>query len=79
MKVKGIRIDNRQEVIGYLIVDEITGQHFIHAEGNSVNESNKVGEEGVLKFLAFEVIPETVVKSIGRKDREGRDIYELET
>lgn len=78
MKVKGIRIDNRQEVVGYPIVDGVTGQHFIHAEGNSVNESDEVGKEGVLKFLAFEVIPETVVKSIGRKDRAGRDIYEYD-
>lgn len=34
---------------------EVTGQVFIHAAGNSVNESDKVSQAGFL-FVAYEVI-----------------------
>ena len=43
---KAKRLDNGEWVIGCLLKDGLTGQHFIHAEGNSVNESDKVNEEG---------------------------------
>ncbi len=39
--------DNGLWFKGYLLGDEITGQYFIHASGNSVNESFKVGEENM--------------------------------
>lgn len=73
---KGERVDNGQWIKGYLLVDEITGQYFIHASGCSVNESHKVGEEGVLHFLAYEVIPETVGQYTGLKGTNGAQIFE---
>lgn len=73
---RGKREDNGEWIKGYLLGDEITGQYFIHASGNSVNESPKVGEEGVLHFLAFEVIPETVGQYTGLKDKHGTQIFE---
>ena len=54
------RIDNREWAIGNSIYDGVTGQVFIHTVGNSVNESDKVGEEGCLQFVAFEVDPSRV-------------------
>ena len=72
---KGKRVDNGEWIKGYLLGDEITGQYFIHASGSSVNESPKVGEEGVLHFLAFEVIPETVGRYAGLKDKNGEEIF----
>lgn len=38
---KAKRIDNGEFVEGYLLKDGVTGQYFIHAKGNSVNESDK--------------------------------------
>ena len=73
---KGKRTDNGEWIKGYLLVDDITGQYFIHASGNSVNESPKAGEEGVLHFLAYEIIPETVRECIGLKDKNGEWIFE---
>ena len=73
---KGKRVDNGEWIKGYLLVDELTGQYFIHASGNSVNESPKVGEEGVLHFLAFEVIPETVGEYTRQNDKNGALIFE---
>lgn len=57
------------------MVDYISGQYFIHTNGNSINESNKIGEEGCLKFL--EVDPETVCQYSGiRTYKNGRKIFE---
>lgn len=52
---KAKRVDNGAWVTGYLLRDGVTGQYFIHASGNSVNESDKVNEEGCLRFVAFEI------------------------
>ncbi len=73
---RGERTDIGEWVEGCLLVDYITGQYFIHANGNSVNESDKVGEEGCLKFLAFEVDPETACQYIGFPDKNGRKIFD---
>lgn len=73
---KGKRLDNGQWVKGCLIIDYITGQYFIHADGFSVNESDKVNEEGCLKFLAFEIDPETVCEYTSKTDRNGNEIFE---
>ena len=54
---KAKRKDNGEWVAGCLLIDYITGQYFIHACGNSLNESDKIGEEGCLRFVAFEVDP----------------------
>lgn len=73
---RGKRIDNGEWVIGNCIDDGVTGQVFIHTVGNSVNESDKVGEEGCLQFVAFEVAPSTICQCTGLKDKNGRLIFE---
>ena len=73
---RGKRIDNGEWVIGNCIDDGVTGQVFIHTVGNSVNESDKVGEEGCLQFVAFEVAPSTICQCTGLKDKNGNLIWE---
>lgn len=73
---RGKRIDNGEWVIGNRIDDGVTGQVFIHTVGNSVNESDKVGEEGCLQFVAFEVATATICQCTGLKDKNGRVIWE---
>ena len=73
---KAKRIDNGEWVIGNCIDDGVTGQVFIHTVGNSVNESDKVGEEGCLQFVAFEVAPATICQCTGLKDKNGNLIWE---
>lgn len=73
---RGKRTDNGEWVEGSLLIDYISGQYFIHTNGNSVNKSNKIGKEGCLKFLAFEVDPETVGQYTGLTDKNGRKIFE---
>ncbi len=70
------RIESGEWVKGCLLIDYVTGQYFIHAKGNSVNESIKVNEDGCLKFFAYEVDPETVCQYTGLTDRNGRKIFE---
>ena len=73
---RGKRIDNGEWVIGNCIDDGVTGQVFIHTVGNSVNESDKVGEEGCLQFVAFEVAPSTICQCTGLKDKNGKLVWE---
>lgn len=73
---KAKRIDNGEWVEGWLIKDEVTGQCFIHASGNSVNESDKVNEEGCLRFVAFEVDESTICQYTGLTDKKGKKIWE---
>ena len=73
---RGKRIDNGEWVIGNCIDDGVTGQVFIHTVGNSVNESDKVEEEGCLQFVAFEVAPATICQCTGLKDKNGNLIWE---
>lgn len=73
---KAKRKDDGEWVIGNRIDDGVTGQVFIHAVGNSVNESDKVGEEGCLQFVAFEVDPATICQCTGLKDKNGNLIWE---
>ena len=54
------RIDNGYTVCGYHVKDGVTGKHFIVAEGSMLHESDKVGEEGLLNFVAFEVDEDTI-------------------
>lgn len=70
------RIDNGEWLEGNRIDDGLTGQVFIHVVGNSVNESEKVVEEGCLKFLAFEVDPSTFCQCTGLSDEDRKKIFE---
>lgn len=73
---KAKRKDNDEWVEGYLLKDEVTGQYFIHASGNSVNESDKVNEEGCLQFVAFEVDENTICQYTGLTDDKECKIWE---
>lgn len=73
---RGRSVDNGAWVEGNRIDDGVTGQVFIHAVGNSVNESDKVGEEGCLQFVAFEVDPSTICQCTGLKDKNRKLIWE---
>lgn len=73
---RGRSVDNGAWVEGNRIDDGVTGQVFIHAVGNSVNESDKVGEEGCLQFVAFEIDPSTICQCTGAQDKNGKLIFE---
>lgn len=73
---KGKRIDNGEWVIGSLIPCAITGKRYILPKGSDANESDKVGMEGYLRFVAIEVHPETICEYTGINDKNGVRIFE---
>lgn len=68
--------ENNCWIEGYLLIDGITGQYFIHASGNSLNESSEAGREGCLDFFAYEADGKTVCKCTGLPDMNGNKIWE---
>ena len=70
------RTDSGEWIVGNRIDDGVTGQVFIHAAGNTVNESDKVGEDGCLRFVAFEVDPSTICQCTGMPDKNSKVAYE---
>lgn len=79
IKFRGKCIDdtclNGKWLYGYILHDGITGKYYIHMD-NCLNESDKVGEEGLLRFVAYEVGGDTVGQYIGVKDKNRKEIYE---
>lgn len=73
---KAKRTDNGKWMEGYYLKDGVTGKTYIHATGNCLNESEKVGEEGCLKLVAFEVDPSTICRCTGLRDGNGKLIWE---
>jgi len=72
-KIRGKRVDNGEWVYGCLIIDYISGKHYIHQYGNSVNESEKVNQEGCLHFMCFEVYIECIGQFTGMYDKTAWD------
>lgn len=73
---KAKRLDNGEWVEGYYLYDGVTGKSYVHAIGNCLNESGKVGEEGCLKLVAFEVEVSTLCQCTGLKDKNDKLIWE---
>lgn len=59
---------------GQILHDGVAGKHYIHWN-NCLNESDNVGEEGLLRFVAYEVDPETVCQYTGLPDKTGKKIF----
>lgn len=60
---------------GQILHDGVTGKYYINKE-NCLNESDNVGEEGLLRFIAYEVDPETVCQYTGLTDKNSKKIFE---
>ena len=71
-KLRGKRVDNGQWIYGSLIIDEISDKYYIVI---SIEESEKVGEEGCLRVISCEIDKETVGQYIGIVDKNSKEIY----
>lgn len=54
--------------------DGVTGKYYIHRD-NCLNESCEVGEEGLLRFVAYEIDRNTVCQCTGLTDKNGKKIF----
>lgn len=72
---RGKRVDNGEWAFGCLIQCAITGKQYIFPAGSDANESEKVGEDGCLKLVTFEVIPETVGQYTGKMRVDGTKLF----
>lgn len=73
---KAKRIDNGEWVKGYYLHDDICNKSYIFPRDSYANESDKVGEEGCLHLLAFEVDPSTICQCTGLPDKNSKKIWE---
>lgn len=76
IKFRGQRVDTKQWVYGNLIECGATGKKYIFPCGSDANESDKVGYDGCLMLVTFEVIEETVGQFTGLHDKNGTEIYD---
>ena len=84
IKFKGLRIDTKEWVYGFLIikeepiVDELGVQYNVQGEVELRDNYYIYNEddERELKNNFIQVIPESVGQFTGRKDRDGKEIYE---
>ena len=75
-KYRAKRIDNNEWVYGMPILCGVSGRCFMFPDGDMVLESDRVGEEGCLRLVTFEVDPATVGQWTGLQDKKGVDIYD---
>ena len=68
--------DDGKWVEGYYLHDDICNKSYIFPRDSYANESDKVGEEGCLHLLAFEVDPSTICQYTGLTDNNGRKVWE---
>lgn len=54
--------------------DGHTGKYYIHRD-NCLNESDNVVKEGLLRFVAYEIDPETICQYTSLIDRYGKKIF----
>lgn len=73
---KAKRADNGEWVEGYYIHDDISDKSYIFPKDSQANESDKVGEEGCLRLLTFEVDPSTICRYTGLTDKNGKKVWE---
>lgn len=72
---RGKQIDGRGWIEGCLFIDYVMGKYYIHADGNSVKESEKKYGKCLLRFAAYEINPATVCQYTGLTDKNSRKIF----
>jgi uncharacterized phage protein (TIGR01671 family) len=73
---RGKRIDNGEWVNGYYILCGMSGKAYIFPLDSCADESERVGEEGCLRLVTWEVDPETVNQYTKLKSKNNTKIFE---